>query len=179
MFLVWPSTSGIQRLFTSNAILSICRIILEILSLSFGCVWCILYVECVIWGGEAFLCSELCYYVSWPIFAIIRSVRTHNNPETTEKQCRIHSTKKTEKRNSPNQLVEMCWGWEDTEVHALGCLRSSGMHISCFVKLYMAACGSLFLPSLSLSLSLTLSSLMKSVLFLFNEGMGGNVHSNI
>lgn len=64
--------------------------------LSYGCVWCILYVECVIRGGEAFLCSELCYYASWPIFAIIRSVCTHNNPETTEQQCRIHSTKKTE-----------------------------------------------------------------------------------
>lgn len=106
------------------------------------------------WRRGYFLSSELCHYVSWPIFAIIRSVRTHNNPETTEKQCRIHSAKK--KKKSPNPLEEMCWGWEATEVHALGCLRSSGMHISCFVKLFMAACGSLFLPSLSLSLSHTL-----------------------
>lgn len=76
----------------------------------------------------------------------------------------------------------MCWGWEGTKVHALGCLCSSGMNISCFVKLFMAACGSLFLPSLSLSLSISLSVLsilLKLVLFFFNEGMEENVHSNI
>lgn len=92
---------------------------------------------------------------------------------------------KSRKKKSPNPLVEMCWWWEGTKVHALGCVCSSGMNISCFVKLFMAACGSLFLPSLSLSLSISLSLSLRSR-FSWNESYsslmrawGKNVHSNI
>ncbi len=158
MFLVWPSTSGFQRLFTSNAILSICRIILEILSLFFGCVWCILYVECVIWWGEAFLCSELCYYVSWPIFAIIRSVRTHNNPETTEKQCRIHSTKKTEKKFTKparGNVLRMRGYWSS-------CLRMSEFIWDAYFMLCQAVYGCLWFTFSSISVFISLSHSLKS-----------------
>ncbi len=109
---------------------------------------------CDTWRRGSFLSSELCHYVSWPIFAIIRSVRTHNNPETTEKQCRIHSAKK--KKKSPNPLEEMCWGWDAMRGWS-SCLRMSAFIWDAYFMLCQAVYGCLWLTFSSISVFISLS----------------------